>query len=78
MHCLEEPGRTSDLLSGPNLMSQFCRFVATRFLLAIVTLLLVTFIVYSLMALSPVQVFDRCWEQVLGTGVGKMGKSAPS
>jgi ABC-type dipeptide/oligopeptide/nickel transport system permease component len=47
-------------------MSPFCRFVATRFLLAIVTLLLVTFIVYSLMGLSPVQVFDRCREQVLG------------
>ena len=47
-------------------MLQFSRFVAMRFLLAIVTLLLVTFIVYSLIELSPVQVFDRCWEQVLG------------
>ena len=48
-------------------MSQFSRFVATRFLLAIVTLLIVTFIVFSLMELSPFQVFDRCWgELVLG------------
>ena len=47
-------------------MLQFSRFVTMRFLLAIVTLLLVTFIVYSLIELSPVQVFDRCWEQVLG------------
>jgi ABC-type dipeptide/oligopeptide/nickel transport system permease component len=37
-------------------MSQFCHFVATRFLLAIVTLLIVTFIVYSLMELSPLKV----------------------
>jgi len=48
-------------------MSQFCRFVAMRFLLAIVTLILMTFIVYSLMQLSPVQFFDRCWENVSGT-----------
>ena len=61
MHCLEVLGKTSDLLLGPHLMSQFCRFVATRFLLAIVTLLIVTFIVFSLVELSPVQVFDRCW-----------------
>jgi peptide/nickel transport system permease protein len=47
-------------------MLKICRFVATRFLLAIVTLLLVTFIIYSLIELSPVQIFDRCWEQVLG------------
>jgi peptide/nickel transport system permease protein len=45
-------------------MSQFCRFVATRFLLAIVTLLIVTFIVYSLMELSPVQIFERCRESI--------------
>ncbi|MBT6275254.1 MAG: hypothetical protein HOI95_14090 [Chromatiales bacterium] len=43
-------------------MSQFSRFVVMRFLLAIVTLLIVTFIVSSLVELSPVQVFDRCWE----------------
>jgi len=59
-------GRISDLLLGPILMSQFCRFVATRFLLAIVTLLIVTFVVYSLMELSPVQVFERCWVLVDG------------
>jgi peptide/nickel transport system permease protein len=41
-------------------MSQFCRFVTTRFLLAIVTLLIVTFIVFSLMELSPVQYSERC------------------
>jgi peptide/nickel transport system permease protein len=59
-------GRTSDLLLGPILMSQFCRYVIMRFLLAIVTLLLVTFIVYSLMELSPIQIFDRCWVRVDG------------
>ena len=48
-------------------MSQFIRFVVTRFLLAIVTLLLVTFIVYSLTELSPVEVSDRCFEPVGGT-----------
>jgi len=47
-------------------MSQFIRFVVTRFLLAIVTLLLVTFIVYSLTELSPVEVSDRCFELVEG------------
>ena len=67
MHCLEVQGRVSNLLLGPILMSQFCRFVTMRFLLAIFTLLIVTFIVFSLMELSPVQVFDRCWgELVLG------------
>jgi peptide/nickel transport system permease protein len=67
MHCVEMLGRTNDLLLEPHLMPQFIRFVATRFLLAIVTLLLVTFIVYSLMELSPVQFTDRCWENVAGT-----------
>jgi len=66
MHCSDVQGRISDLLLGPILMSQFCRFVATRFLLAIVTLLIVTFVVYSLMELSPVQVFERCWVRVDG------------
>ena len=45
-------------------MSQFIRFVATRFLLAIVTLLIVTFIVFSLMELSPVMIFERCMESI--------------
>ncbi len=66
MHCPDVQGRISDLLLGPILMSQFCRFVAMRFLLAIVTLLIVTFVVYSLMELSPVQVFERCWVRVDG------------
>jgi peptide/nickel transport system permease protein len=66
MHYLEVPRRASDLLQGPTLMLQFCRYVIIRFLLAIVTLLLVTFIVYSLMELSPGQDFDRCWERVAG------------
>ena len=74
MHCVEMLGRTNDLLLEPHLMPQFFRFVATRFLLAIVTLLLVTFIVYSLMELSPVQFTDRCWENV----GGDMANSAPS
>ena len=70
MHYLEVLRRPSNLLLGPHLMSQFSRFVATRFLLAVVTLLIVTFIVFSLMELSPVQVFDRCWgELVLGQWV---------
>jgi len=47
-------------------MLKFSRFVATRFLLAIVTLLIVTFVVYSLMELSPVQIFERCWVRVDG------------
>jgi len=67
MHCLKVLERTSDLLLGLHLMSQFIRFVVTRFLLAIVTLLLVTFIVYSLTELSPVEVSDRCFEPVGGT-----------
>ena len=66
MHCLDVLGRTSDLLQGPHFMLKICRFVATRFLLAIVTLLIVTFVVYSLMELSPVQVFERCWVRVDG------------
>ncbi len=45
-------------------MLKFCRFVATRFLLAIVTLLIVTFIVFSLMELSPVRIFERCMESI--------------
>jgi len=47
-------------------MLQFSRFVVMRFLLAIVTLLLVTFIVYSLTELSPIEVSDRCFELVGG------------
>ncbi len=66
MHCLEVLERTNDLLLGLHLMSQFIRFVVTRFLLAIVTLLLVTFIVYSLTELSPVEVSDRCFQLVGG------------
>jgi peptide/nickel transport system permease protein len=66
MQCLDVQERFSDLLLGPILMLLFCRFVATRFLLAIVTLLIVTFVVYSLMELSPVQVFERCWVRVDG------------
>jgi peptide/nickel transport system permease protein len=50
-------------------MSQFCRYVTMRFLLAIVTLLIVTFFVYSLMELSPVQIFDRCYVLVEGNFV---------
>ena len=38
---------------------QFSRFVAIRFIMAIVTLLIVTFIVFSLMELGPSYV-DRC------------------
>ncbi len=41
-------------------MSKFSRFVITRFLLAIVTLLIVTFIVFSLMELNPIDSFARC------------------
>ncbi len=41
-------------------MLQFIRFVGKRFILAIVTLLLVTFIVFTLMELSPVQYTARC------------------
>ena len=66
MHCLDVLGRTSDLLQGPHFMLKICRFVATRFLLAIVTLLIVTFVVYSLMELSPAQIFERCWVLVDG------------
>jgi len=47
-------------------MLQFSRFVVMRFLLAIVTLLLVTFIVFSLTELSPIEVSDRCFELVGG------------
>ncbi len=41
-------------------MLQFCRFVCMRFIMAIVTLLMVTLIIFSLMELSPVQYSDRC------------------
>jgi peptide/nickel transport system permease protein len=41
-------------------MLQFCRFVGNRFIMAIFTLLMVTFIVFTLMELSPVQYDDRC------------------
>ena len=42
-------------------MLQFGRFAAMRFLLAVGTLLIVTFIVFSLMELSPVNYSERCW-----------------
>jgi len=60
MYVLEALGRASDLLRGPHLMSQLIRFVATRFLLAIITLLIVTFITFSLMELNPIDSFARC------------------
>ena len=41
-------------------MLQFCRFVGMRFIMAIVTLLMVTFIVFSLMELSPLEYSARC------------------
>lgn len=41
-------------------MLQFCRFVGMRFIMAIVTLLMVTFIVFTLMELSPLQYSARC------------------
>jgi peptide/nickel transport system permease protein len=44
-------------------MSQFIRFVATRFLLAIVTLLIVTFVVFSLMELTGSSA--RCTSEVI-------------
>ena len=40
-----------------------CRFVGTRFILVIVTLLMVTFIVFSLMKLGPLQASERCFIQ---------------
>jgi peptide/nickel transport system permease protein len=42
-------------------MLQFGRFVGMRLIMAIVTLLMVTFIVFSLMELSPVNYAERCW-----------------
>ncbi|MGE4612142.1 MAG: ABC transporter permease [Paracoccaceae bacterium] len=41
-------------------MLLFCRFVGMRFFMAIITLLLVTFIVFSLMELSPLEYDRRC------------------
>lgn len=41
-------------------MLQFCRFVGMRFILAVITLLMVTFIVFSLMELSPLEYERRC------------------
>ena len=41
-------------------MMQFIRFVGMRFILAIITLLMVTFIVFSLMELSPLEYERRC------------------
>ena len=41
-------------------MLQFCRFVCMRFILAIVTLLMLTLIIFTLMELSPVQYGERC------------------
>ncbi len=46
-------------------MLQFCRFVCVRFIMAIVTLLMVTFIVFSLMDLSPLQYNDRCRQLIV-------------
>ncbi len=41
-------------------MFQFIRFVGMRFIMAIVTLLMVTFIVFNLMSLGPDSYADRC------------------
>ncbi len=41
-------------------MLQFCRFVCMRFIMAIVTLLMVTLTIFTLMELSPVQYGERC------------------
>jgi peptide/nickel transport system permease protein len=41
-------------------MLQFISFVVMRFILAIVTLLMVTFVVFSLMELSPLEYARRC------------------
>jgi peptide/nickel transport system permease protein len=41
-------------------MLQFIRFVGMRFVMAIITLLMVTFIVFSLMELSPLDYSERC------------------
>jgi peptide/nickel transport system permease protein len=41
-------------------MLQFIRFVGMRFILAIISLLMVTLIVFTLMELSPVQYNERC------------------
>ena len=46
--------------SGARLMLLFCRFVGMRFIMAIVTLLIVTFIVFNLMSLGPDSYADRC------------------
>ena len=42
-------------------MLQFSRFVGVRLFFAIVTLLIVTFIVFTLMELNQVQYSERCW-----------------
>ena len=41
-------------------MLQFIRFVGMRFVLAIISLLMVTFIVFSLMELTPLDYSERC------------------
>ena len=43
-------------------MLQFIRFMGMRFIMAIATLLIVTFIVFGLMELSSVQYSERCWQ----------------
>jgi len=41
-------------------MLQFCRFVCMRFIMAIISLIMVTLIVFTLMEISPVQYSERC------------------
>ena len=43
-------------------MLQFVYFVGMRFILAIITLLMVTFIVFSLMELNPNARYTRCFD----------------
>jgi hypothetical protein len=47
-------------------MLQFFRFVVMRFIMAIVTLLIVTFIVFSLMELSPLDYSARHCQKDIG------------
>jgi peptide/nickel transport system permease protein len=42
-------------------MVQLGRFLVMRFIMAVATLVIVSFIVFSLMELSPVAYFERCW-----------------
>ncbi len=52
--------RTTSLILEVATLTQFIRFVTMRFAFAIVTLLMVTFIVFSLMELSPLEYARRC------------------